>query len=92
MSTEDHDWNAGYEEDQVRVRQGLGRVPHHRGVHAVVGPVDAGRVDQSDLHPGAAGDPEEEQQARDAKRGLWVLPLKDRVEPWVWRERKRARN
>lgn len=33
-----------------------------------------------------------EQEARDAKRGLWVLPLKDRVEPWVWRERKRARN
>ena len=33
-----------------------------------------------------------EQQARDAKRGLWELPLKDRVEPWVWRGRKRARN
>ena len=28
-----------------------------------------------------------EQEARDAKRGLWALPLKDRVEPWVWRER-----
>lgn len=35
---------------------------------------------------------EVEQGARDAKRGLWVLPLKQRVEPWVWRERKRARN
>ena len=33
-----------------------------------------------------------EQAARDANRGLWALPLKDRVEPWVWRERKRARN
>lgn len=33
-----------------------------------------------------------EQEARNAKRGLWVLPLKERVEPWVWRERKRARN
>ena len=33
-----------------------------------------------------------EQEARDAKRGLWALPLKDRVEPWVWRERKRVRN
>jgi micrococcal nuclease len=33
-----------------------------------------------------------EQEARDAKRGLWTLPLKMRVEPWVWRERKRTRN
>jgi endonuclease YncB( thermonuclease family) len=33
-----------------------------------------------------------EQQARDAKRGLWALPLKDRIEPHVWRERKRHRN
>jgi endonuclease YncB( thermonuclease family) len=33
-----------------------------------------------------------EQEARDNKRGLWSLPLKDRVEPWLWRERKRARN
>ena len=33
-----------------------------------------------------------EQEARDAKRGLWTLPLKDRVEPWFWRERKRVRN
>lgn len=32
-----------------------------------------------------------EQEARNAKRGLWVLPLKDRVEPWVWRERKRGK-
>ena len=31
-----------------------------------------------------------EQQARDARRGLWVLPVADRTEPWVWRERKRA--
>jgi len=30
-----------------------------------------------------------EQEARKAKLGLWALPLKDRVEPWVWRERKR---
>jgi endonuclease YncB( thermonuclease family) len=30
-----------------------------------------------------------ENEARDAKRGLWALPLKNRVEPWVWRERKR---
>jgi endonuclease YncB( thermonuclease family) len=30
-----------------------------------------------------------ELQARDAKTGLWTLPSKDRVEPWVWRERKR---
>jgi endonuclease YncB( thermonuclease family) len=33
-----------------------------------------------------------EQEARNAKRGLWALPLKDRVEPRVWRERKRHRN
>ena len=33
-----------------------------------------------------------EQQAREAQRGLWALPLKHRVEPWVWRERKRSRN
>lgn len=33
-----------------------------------------------------------EQEARAARRGLWTLPLKDRVEPWFWRERKRARN
>lgn len=28
-----------------------------------------------------------EQQARDAQRGLWALPLADRVEPWEWRRR-----
>lgn len=33
-----------------------------------------------------------EQLARDAKLGLWALPLRDRVEPWVWRERARRRN
>ena len=33
-----------------------------------------------------------EQEARNAKRGLWALPRKDRVEPWVWRERRRPRN
>ena len=31
-----------------------------------------------------------EQQARDAKRGLWSLPQHKRVEPWVWRKRKEA--
>lgn len=31
---------------------------------------------------------EVEQQARNAKRGLWALSLKDRIEPWVWREEK----
>ena len=31
-----------------------------------------------------------EQQARDAKRGLWSLPPQKRVEPWVWRKRKEA--
>ena len=30
-----------------------------------------------------------EEEARDAKRGLWALPSSQRVEPWVWRERKR---
>lgn len=33
-----------------------------------------------------------EQEARDAKLGLWALPSKDRIEPWEWRKRKRARN
>jgi endonuclease YncB( thermonuclease family) len=33
-----------------------------------------------------------EQEARSAKRGLWALPLKERIEPWLWRERARARN
>jgi len=31
-----------------------------------------------------------ENEARDAKKGLWKLPIEDRVEPWVWRQRKRA--
>lgn len=31
-----------------------------------------------------------EEAARDARRGLWSLPAKDRIEPWVWRERERA--
>jgi endonuclease YncB( thermonuclease family) len=26
-----------------------------------------------------------EKEARDAKRGLWALPVKDRKEPWAWR-------
>ncbi|MFL6547229.1 MAG: thermonuclease family protein [Povalibacter sp.] len=30
-----------------------------------------------------------EEAARDAKRGLWSLPNDQRVEPWIWRERKR---
>ena len=29
-----------------------------------------------------------ENEARDAKRGLWKLPVKDRIEPWVWRQSK----
>ena len=33
-----------------------------------------------------------EQEARDAKRGLWALPLKDRIEPWEWRKRAARRN
>jgi endonuclease YncB( thermonuclease family) len=35
---------------------------------------------------------EVEQEARSAKRGLWALPLKERIEPWLWREQARARN
>jgi endonuclease YncB( thermonuclease family) len=31
---------------------------------------------------------EEENRARDQKRGLWALTLKDRIEPWVWRRRE----
>ena len=31
---------------------------------------------------------EVEQEARGAKRGLWALPLQDRIEPWEWRQRK----
>jgi micrococcal nuclease len=33
-----------------------------------------------------------EQDARKANCGLWALPLKDRIEPWEWRKRKRPRN
>lgn len=32
---------------------------------------------------------EVEQEARDAKRGLWALPLKKRQPPWDWRHKKR---
>ena len=31
-----------------------------------------------------------ENSARDAKRGLWALPLGDRTEPWIWRQHKRG--
>jgi endonuclease YncB( thermonuclease family) len=31
-----------------------------------------------------------EQEARDAKRGLWSLPPEERVSPWEWREKKKA--
>jgi endonuclease YncB( thermonuclease family) len=30
-----------------------------------------------------------EQEARQARRGLWALPLAERVEPWVWRRERR---
>lgn len=30
-----------------------------------------------------------ENEARDAKRGLWALPLEERVPPWEWRKEKR---
>jgi endonuclease YncB( thermonuclease family) len=30
-----------------------------------------------------------EEEARDAKKGLWALPRTQRLEPWIWRERKR---
>jgi endonuclease YncB( thermonuclease family) len=30
-----------------------------------------------------------EQEAREAKVGLWALPIQDRVEPWHWRARAR---
>jgi micrococcal nuclease len=30
-----------------------------------------------------------ENAARDAKLGLWKLPVEKRVEPWAWRQRKR---
>jgi endonuclease YncB( thermonuclease family) len=32
-----------------------------------------------------------EAEARAAKRGLWSLPEAERVPPWEWRERERAR-
>lgn len=31
-----------------------------------------------------------EQDARAAKRGLWILPLAERIEPWVWRADERV--
>jgi endonuclease YncB( thermonuclease family) len=34
----------------------------------------------------------EEQHARDAKKGLWALPLERRVEPWTWRKKKSLRD
>ena len=33
-----------------------------------------------------------ELEARDARRGLWALPLPDRIEPWEWRKRAHRRN
>lgn len=30
-----------------------------------------------------------EQEARRAKRGLWALPARERIEPWLWRRAKR---
>lgn len=30
-----------------------------------------------------------ELDARDARRGLWKLPVEDRIQPWEWREKKR---
>jgi endonuclease YncB( thermonuclease family) len=30
-----------------------------------------------------------ENGARDARRGLWSLPLEQRVEPWIWRQHQR---
>lgn len=35
---------------------------------------------------------EVEKEARAAKRGLWALPLQDRIEPWEWRKRAARRN
>jgi endonuclease YncB( thermonuclease family) len=32
-----------------------------------------------------------EVEARDAKRGLWALPLDERIEPWVFRKQKSCR-
>jgi endonuclease YncB( thermonuclease family) len=31
-----------------------------------------------------------EENARAQQRGLWSLPLKDRVEPWLWRRERRG--
>jgi endonuclease YncB( thermonuclease family) len=31
----------------------------------------------------------EEDDAREAKRGLWALPIEQRVPPWEWRHEKR---
>lgn len=31
-----------------------------------------------------------ENAARDAKRGLWALPVNQRIEPWEWRNARRA--
>ena len=33
---------------------------------------------------------QDEQAAREAKRGLWSLPSTEQVPPWEWRKRKRA--
>lgn len=33
-----------------------------------------------------------ERQAREQQRGLWALPASERIEPWVWRERKRSKH
>jgi endonuclease YncB( thermonuclease family) len=32
-----------------------------------------------------------EGEARDAKRGLWALPLDERIEPWEFRKRQSCR-
>jgi endonuclease YncB( thermonuclease family) len=31
----------------------------------------------------------DEEEAREAKRGLWALPLDERIPPWDWRHEKR---
>ena len=31
-----------------------------------------------------------EEEARDVSRGLWALPVEERIEPWEWRRRQRA--
>lgn len=30
-----------------------------------------------------------EDEAKEAKLGLWALPLEERVPPWVWRQEQR---